>query len=165
MTFTAWNIKGKHYEKDYCNSFVPDADRIHGGSGHGRYALPQVPQCAQDSRNQAHRGSQDSRQTAILSNQHSEDKLDQNNADTLAILIDNKRNYILNFTSKAVDMSYPLTKEQYNRFFIVYDEYEEIIKKNNTVNGQVDVAHEVVNKSFEERLKKHAFIEDRGYEA
>lgn len=92
------------------------------------------------------------------------DKLDQNNADTLAILIDNKRNYILDFTSKAVDLSYPLTKEQYNRFFIVYDEYEEIIRKNGMVNGQVDVAHEVVSKSFEERLKKHAFIEDHRYD-
>lgn len=92
------------------------------------------------------------------------DKLDQNNADTLAILIDNKRNYILDFTSKAVDLSYPLTKEQYNRFFIVYDEYEEIIRKNGMVNGQVNVAHEVVSKSFEERLKKHAFIEDHRYD-
>ena len=91
-------------------------------------------------------------------------KLDKNNADTLSILIDNKRNYILDFTSKAVDMSYPLTKEQYQRFFNVHKEYEEIIEHNGMSNGQVDVAYDVVTKSFEERLKKHAFIEDtHGY--
>lgn len=87
-------------------------------------------------------------------------KLDKNNAIILDLLIDNKRNYILDFTSKAADLSYPLTKEQYNRFFTVYDEYEEIIEKNNLVNGQVNVAHEVVSRSFETRLKNRAFIED-----
>lgn len=92
------------------------------------------------------------------------EKLDKNNADTLSLVIDNKRNFILDFTSKAVDLSYPLTKEQYNRFFNVYKEYEEIIEENHLVNGQVDVAYNVVTKSYEERLKNHAFIEDsHGY--
>ena len=92
------------------------------------------------------------------------EKMDKNNEITLALLIDNKRNYILDFTSKAVDLSYPLTKEQYQRFFNVHKEYEEIIEENNMVNGQVDVAYDVVSKSFEERLKRHAFIEDtHGY--
>lgn len=86
--------------------------------------------------------------------------LDENNKITLSILIDNKRNFLLDFTSKAADLSYPLTKEQYNRFFTVYDEYEKIIAQNNMVNGQVDVAHEVVSRSFESRLRNHAFIED-----
>ena len=80
------------------------------------------------------------------------------------LLIDNKRNYLLDFTSKAVDANYPLSKEQYQRFYNVYKEYEEILKENNMTNGQVDVAFDVANKSFEERLKNHAFIEDtHGY--
>lgn len=91
------------------------------------------------------------------------DKLDKNNADTLSILIDNKRNYLLDFTSKAVDMSYPLSKEQYQRFYNVHREYEDILAKNGMTNGQVDVAYDVATKSFEERLKKHAFIEDNVY--
>lgn len=91
------------------------------------------------------------------------DKLDKNNADTLKILIDNKRNYLLDFTSKAVDMNYQLSKEQYQRFFNVHSEYEQLIEDNGLINGQVDVAYDVVTRSFEERLKKHAFIEDSSY--
>lgn len=88
------------------------------------------------------------------------EKLDKNNADTLKILIDNMRKELLDFTSKAADISYPLSKEQYQRFYNVHQEYEDILKENGMTNGQVDVAYNVATKSFEERLKKHAFIED-----
>lgn len=91
------------------------------------------------------------------------EKLDKNSSDTLNILIDSKRNYLLDFTTKAVDMSCPLTKEQYQRFFTVHGEYEQLIKDNGLVNGQVDVAFNIVTRSYEERMKKHAFIEDGGY--
>ena len=89
--------------------------------------------------------------------------LDENNKITLSILIDSKRNYLLDFTSKAVDLSYPLSREQYHRFYNVHEEYEEILEKNHMTNGQVSVAYDVVTRSFEERLKKRAFIEDNEY--
>lgn len=91
------------------------------------------------------------------------ESLEENNKITLSILIDNKRNYLLDFTSKAVDLSYPLSREQYQRFYNVHEEYEEILEKNHMTNGQVSVAYDVVTRSFEERLKKHAFIEDNEY--
>ena len=89
--------------------------------------------------------------------------LDENSKITLSILIDSKRNYLLDFTSKAVDLNYPLSREQYQRFYNVHEEYEEILEKNHMTNGQVSVAYDVVTRSFEERLKKHAFIEDNEY--
>lgn len=89
--------------------------------------------------------------------------LEENNKITLSILIDSKRNFLLDFTSKAVDLNYPLTREQYQRFYTVHEEYEEILKKNHMTNGQVSVAYDVVTRSFEERLKKRAFIEDNEY--
>lgn len=91
------------------------------------------------------------------------ESLDENNKITLSILIDSKRNYLLDFTSKAVDLNYPLSREQYQRFYNVHEEYEEILEKNHMTNGQVSVAYDVVTRSFEERLKKHAFIEDNEY--
>ena len=91
------------------------------------------------------------------------ESLEENNKITLSILIDSKRNYLLDFTSKAVDLSYPLSREQYQRFYNVHEEYEEILEKNHMTNGQVNVAYDVVTRSFEERLKKHAFIEDNEY--
>lgn len=92
------------------------------------------------------------------------DKLDKNSADTLEILINNKRDYLLNFTTKAADMTCPLTKEQYQRFFTVHREYEQLIEDNGKVNGQVDVAYNIVTRSFEERMKQHAFIEDHWHD-
>lgn len=92
------------------------------------------------------------------------EKLDRNNADTLSILIDNKRNYLLSFMTQAVDMKCPLTKEQYQRFFNVHHEYEKLIEENKMVNGQVDTAYDLVTKSFEERVKKHAFVEEGWYD-
>lgn len=93
------------------------------------------------------------------------EKIDKNNEITLALAIDNKRDYIINFASKAADLSCPVTREQYKRFFKVHKEYEELIAENNATNGEVDVAYRIAVESYEERLKKHAFLEDiRGYE-
>lgn len=92
------------------------------------------------------------------------EKIDKNNADTLSLLIDNKRNYIIDFASKSADISCPVTREQYKRFFKVHKEYEEIIAENGMSNGEVDVAYRIAVESYEERLKSHSFIEDiRGY--
>ena len=92
------------------------------------------------------------------------EKLDKNNADTLAILIDNKRNYIIDFADKKADINVPATREEYKRFFKVYAEYEKIIEENDMTNGEVEIAHRMTVESYEERTKHHAFIEDvRGY--
>lgn len=92
------------------------------------------------------------------------EKLDKNNAVTLSILIENKRSSIIDFASKVIDESYPVTKEQYNRIFKIYKEYEDIIKDNGLTNGEVDIAIRIIRESYEKHLKNHTFIEDvRGY--
>lgn len=91
-------------------------------------------------------------------------KLDKNNDVTLSILIENKRNSIINFASKVIDESCPVTKEQFNRVFKIYEEYEEIIKENELTNGEVDIAIRIIRESYEKHLKNHTFIENvRGY--
>lgn len=92
------------------------------------------------------------------------DKLDKNNADTLSLLIDNKRDTIINFASKVIDESYPVTKEQFNRIFKIHEEYEEIIEENGLTNGEVDIAYRIIEESYENHMKNHTFIENlRGY--
>lgn len=92
------------------------------------------------------------------------EKLDKNNADTLALLIDNKRNTLIDFASKVIDESYPVTKEQFNRVFKIYKEYENIIKEHELTNGEVDIAIRIIQESYEQHMKNHTFIEDvRGY--
>lgn len=92
-------------------------------------------------------------------------KLDKNNADTLALLIDSKRNTIINFASVVVDGKTPVTREQYNRIFKLYKEYETIIEENGLTNGEVDIAYRIVTESYEEHMRSHSFVENiRGYD-
>lgn len=88
------------------------------------------------------------------------EKLDKLNADTLSLLIDNKKDFILTFAESASDLSCLKTREQYSRFFQVYREYEDLITEHNMTNGEVDIAYQMTTKSYEERLKSHAFSED-----
>ena len=57
-------------------------------------------------------------------------KIDKSSEDVLSLLIDNKRNTIIEFASKVIDDSCLVTKEQFTRIFKVYGEYEQIIKNN-----------------------------------
>ena len=87
-------------------------------------------------------------------------KLDKNNSDTLSILIDNKRNAIISFASVVIDEEKPVTKEQFNRIFKVYEEYEAMIAANGMTNGEVDIAIRIIRESYENHMRNHSFIED-----
>lgn len=92
-------------------------------------------------------------------------KLDKNNADTLSLRIDSKRNFIINFASTVADGKKPVTREQFNRFFKEYYEYEEIIKENGMTNGEVDIAFRIGTEAYEDHMRNHTFLEDlRGYD-
>lgn len=93
-----------------------------------------------------------------------EKKMDKNNEITLSLLIEHKRNVILDFASRVVDEKYPATREQFHRVFKIYEEYEKIIEENDLTNGEVDIAYRIITEAYEDRLKEHSFIEDiRGY--
>lgn len=93
-----------------------------------------------------------------------DEKLDKNNDITLSLLIENKRNTIIDFASKVIDDSYPATREQFNRIFKIHSEYEEIIDKYEMTNGEVDIAVHIIKEAYEEHMRHHTFIEDvRGY--
>lgn len=92
------------------------------------------------------------------------EKIDKNNKDTLSLLIESKRTAIIDFASKVSNTDAPITKEYYNRIFKMYQEYEDIISKNNLTNGEVDIAYRIIVESYEEHLSNHTFIEDiRGW--
>lgn len=94
-----------------------------------------------------------------------ETKLDKNNADTLSLLIDSKRNTIINFADLVIDETKPVTREQFHRVFKLYEEYEDIISKNGLTNGEVDIAIRIIRESYEKHMRSHSFVEDiRGYD-
>ena len=93
-----------------------------------------------------------------------EQMLDKNNRDTLSLLVDSKRNSIINFASFVINGKTPVTREQFNRIFKLYEEYEEIIKSNGMTNGEVDIAIRIIKEAYECHMKNHTFVEDlKGY--
>lgn len=91
-------------------------------------------------------------------------KMDKNNRDTLAILIENNRSAIIGFASLVTDETKPVTREQFNRIFKLYKSYEEIIQENELSNGEVDIAIRIIREAYEKHIKDHSFVEDvRGY--
>lgn len=94
-----------------------------------------------------------------------DEKMDRNNADTLAIMIDNQRNAIIDFAAYVVNENNPVTREQYTRFFKIYEEYEDRISASGLTNGEVDIAYRIAKESYEQHLKNHTFVENlRGYD-
>ena len=92
------------------------------------------------------------------------EKLDKNNRDTLAILIENNRSTIIEFASRVSDKDKPVTREQFNRIFKLYQSYEKIIEENGMINGEVDIAIQIIKEAYEGHIRDHSFLEDvRGY--
>lgn len=91
-------------------------------------------------------------------------KLDEANKDIVSILVDSKRDTIIDFASKVSNSKTLVTKEQFNRIFKLYKEYEDLISDNGLTNGEVDIAYRIIVESYEEHLSNHTFIEDtRGW--
>ena len=91
-------------------------------------------------------------------------KIDEANKDIVSILVDNKRDTIIDFASRVSNSNVLVTKEQFNRIFKLYKEYEDLISKNGLTNGEVDIAYRIIVESYEEHLSNHTFIEDtRGW--
>jgi len=92
-------------------------------------------------------------------------KLDINHATTMSILIENKRSEIIGFASYVIDTENPVTREQFNRIFKMYDDYETILKENHLTNGEAKIAMRIIRESYETHMREHSFVEDvRGYE-
>ena len=90
--------------------------------------------------------------------------LEANNTLTLNMYITIYRNMILEFASKVANEDVLISREEFNRIFTVYEDYEEELKKHDMTNGQVDIAYAVIKDAYKERLADHKFLEDiRGY--
>lgn len=86
------------------------------------------------------------------------------NATMISMLIESKRNTIINFASRVIDPACIVTREEFNRVFKIYEEYEQMIEQNGLTNGEVDIAIRIIREAYEERLRSHSFVEDiRGY--
>lgn len=87
-----------------------------------------------------------------------------NNELTLDLYININRHRIIDFASKVANENVAVSREEFNRIFKVYNEYEEILEKHGKTNGEVDVAYRIITESYENHMRNHTFLEDiRGY--
>lgn len=91
--------------------------------------------------------------------------LASNNALTLDLYININRNRIIDFASKIANEKVVVSREEFNRIFKTYKEYEDVLEKHNKTNGEVDIAISIIKDSYTAHMKNHSFIEDvRGYQ-
>lgn len=88
------------------------------------------------------------------------DALAANNELTLDLYINVNRNRIIDFASKIANNNVVVSREEFNRIFKTYSEYEDILEKYNKTNGEVDIAISIIRDSYAMHMKNHSFIED-----
>lgn len=92
------------------------------------------------------------------------DALAANNELTLDLYININRNRIIDFASKIANEDRVVSREEFNRIFKVYHDYEAILEKYGKTNGEVDIAIRIIEENYKNHMKKHSFLEDiRGY--
>lgn len=83
---------------------------------------------------------------------------------TLDLYININRNRIIDFAGKVINEDAPVSREEFNRIFKIYDEYEEILERYGKTNGEVEVSIRIIREAYEMHMRNHTFIEDsRGY--
>ena len=83
---------------------------------------------------------------------------------TLDLYINVNRNRIIDFAGKVVNEDSAVSREEFNRIFKIYDEYESILEKYGKTNGEVEISIRIIREAYEAHMRNHTFIEDsRGY--
>ena len=83
---------------------------------------------------------------------------------TLDLYININRNRIIDFAGKVINDNVAVSREEFNRIFKIYGEYEDILEKYNKTNGEVEVSIQIIRDAYEAHMRNHTFIEDsRGY--
>ena len=83
---------------------------------------------------------------------------------TLDLYININRNRIIDFAGKVINEKIAVSREEFNRVFKIYNEYEEILEKYGKTNGEVEVSIRIIRDAYETHMRNHTFIEDfRGY--
>lgn len=83
---------------------------------------------------------------------------------TEEMFVQNSRDRIIDFATKAGDEKSVVSREEFNRIFKVHYRYEKFLEERKLTNGEVDIAYRIIKESYENHMKNHTFVEDiRGY--
>ena len=79
---------------------------------------------------------------------------------TETMFIEMSRDRIIDFAEKVSDPTRPVSREEFNRIFKVYDAYEVFLEEHHRTNGEVEVAHEIITEAYAEHIKNRTFTEN-----
>ena len=79
---------------------------------------------------------------------------------TLDLYININRNRIIDFASKVINDDIAVSREEFNRIFKIYDEYEEILNKYGKKNGEVEVSIGIIRGAYEAHMRNNAFVDN-----
>ena len=80
--------------------------------------------------------------------------------EVVKLRIESMRSEIIAFASRVSNGDYIATREEFNRIFRLYDEYERVLAENGLENGEIDINFHIIKKSYERNLLNHTFLED-----
>ncbi|MBO5037745.1 MAG: hypothetical protein J6D42_11785 [Clostridia bacterium] len=86
--------------------------------------------------------------------------LNDNTKMTEEMFVQQSRDRIIDFATKAGNKDVMVSREEYNRIFKVYDQYEQFLEDHKMTNGEIDVNYQIIKESYEERTRDHNFVED-----
>lgn len=90
--------------------------------------------------------------------------LKDNTKMTEEMFVQSSRDRIIDFATKVENRNTMVSREEFNRIFKVYDNYERFLRDRGLTNGEIDINYQIIKESYEEHLHNHTFIEDvRGY--
>ena len=79
---------------------------------------------------------------------------------TEEMFVQNHRDRIIDFAEKVSDPDYIASKEQFERIFNLYKEYNEFLHSRNRKNGQIDANYDIILDAYKYRIKHRSFAED-----
>lgn len=80
--------------------------------------------------------------------------------EVVKLRIESMRSEIIAFASRVSNDTCLVTREEFNRIFRLYDEYERILEENGMENGEIDINYQIIKKAYERRILDHTFLED-----
>lgn len=89
-----------------------------------------------------------------------EDILVKVNQEVVKLRVESMRSEIITFASHVASGSNFVTREEFNRIFRLYDDYEKILEENGMENGEIDINYRIIKKAYEKHLLSHTFLED-----
>lgn len=91
---------------------------------------------------------------------HLTEALNNNTKMTEKMFIESSRDRIISFASKVTNPMCLVSREEFNRIFKIYEEYEEFLAERNMTNGEVDINYQLIEEAYRKHLAAHDFTED-----